>query len=155
MVYTWIIIAGPITGAHFNPALTLSIWICSWNVQGQFLMSILYHVAGFLGGLAGVALSYLALRNCSQGQELIPGCVKPEFIVSLHPADNISYIGLFIIEVVATFWFCFINLTLKTRATSPINTVVGAVAAVVNLLLCIEFSISKTGACLNPAFALA
>ena len=41
MLFAWLLIGGPITGAHFNPAVTLGVYLSNTKWQEDFTMLLI------------------------------------------------------------------------------------------------------------------
>ena len=54
-----VVIAGPISGANVNPAVSTGVWITNRQWKKDFAFYLLFMLAEFAGGLFGIALSYL------------------------------------------------------------------------------------------------
>jgi glycerol uptake facilitator-like aquaporin len=64
---TSMIIFGPVSGGHFNPAITLGVMIKEMNLKGiswtTILMTIAIIFSQILGGFLGVFISYLSISD--------------------------------------------------------------------------------------------
>ncbi len=100
-----ILIFGSISGAHFNPAVSLSEWI-----QKRLSMNLLfgYLVAQFAGGITGAMLANLMFKN-------------PAYFPSQHVRSGAS---LWLGEVVATAGLLFIIQLLRGQGKEPLAPVV-------------------------------
>jgi len=67
MLFACLLIAGPITGAHFNPAVTLGVYMSNQFWKDDFQMFLLMTGAQFCGGMFGILLSYCSLINSHAG----------------------------------------------------------------------------------------
>lgn len=93
-----ILVFGPISGAHFNPAVTLAFYIRKEITARE---SLLYVAAQIVGGIAGVFIAHLMFEN-------------PLIDPSTHARTGVSQ---WISEFVATFGLVATILgCLKTRA---------------------------------------
>ena len=100
-------VLGPISGAHFNPVVTLSDWA---QRRVSSLPAIGYLVAQFSGALAGVALANLMFKN-------------PAYFQSHHLRNGAN---LFLGEVVATAGLLFLIQMLRSQEKLALAPVVVA-----------------------------
>jgi glycerol uptake facilitator-like aquaporin len=63
MLFAWLLIGGPITGAHFNPAVTLGVYMSNAHWKQDFEMFCLTIFAQIVGGIIGVLFVWLSLIN--------------------------------------------------------------------------------------------
>jgi glycerol uptake facilitator-like aquaporin len=63
MLFAWLLIGGPITGAHFNPAVTLGVYISNTHWKDDFEMFVLMIFSQIVGGIVGVMFVWLSLYN--------------------------------------------------------------------------------------------
>lgn len=45
MIFAFLLIGGPITGAHYNPAVTLGVWLCDTHMCHDAIMMIVMMLA--------------------------------------------------------------------------------------------------------------
>ena len=64
-LFALILIAGPISGAHFNPAVTLGVYISNVHWKEDWGFCLLIMLAEFVGAMWGMCLSWLSLYNTS------------------------------------------------------------------------------------------
>ena len=62
-LFICLLIAAPITGGHFNPAITLGIYICNAHWRKDVDMFLVMMAAQFLGAIFGVSMVWLSLYN--------------------------------------------------------------------------------------------
>ena len=69
-IFALILIGGPITGAHYNPAVTIAVFISNkhWREDWQFAVMIM--LSQFFGAIWGVCLAWLSLYNTNGGEGL-------------------------------------------------------------------------------------
>ena len=60
-VLALILVCDPITGAHFNPAVSIGVWVASKKLGENFVFFIMIFVSQILGGLLGVFWAWLVL----------------------------------------------------------------------------------------------
>lgn len=136
-----VFIFGGISGAHFNPAVTLgmaSIGKLAWSQVAPYI------IAQMIGGILGASLVYLAYLPHYR-EETDPAAILGTF--STAPAIR-SYGANFMTEFIATFFLLFFILgvgnTMMVDGINPI--VVGMIIWVIGLTLG-----GPTGYALNPA----
>ncbi len=126
---------GHISGAHFNPAVTMAFAVARHFPVREVLV---YCAAQILGGLAAVA--FLAA--------LFPGAVA--FGVTI---PSVGFAPAFAWEVSLTFFLMFVIISVATD-TRAVGTMAGvAIGAIVTA--CIFIGSPMTGASMNPARSLA
>lgn len=129
-----ILIFGPISGAHFNPLVTLTFW---WRGEARRAEALTYIPAQFLGAVLGVWLAHLmfdqpmlqiSLKARGGMGQLVSefvatfGLVATILGVKRHRADTVPWaVGLYI---TAAYWF--------TASTSFANPAVTAARALTN-----------------------
>jgi len=63
MLFALLLIGGPITGAHFNPAVTLGVYISNVKWKEDWGICLLMMFSQFFGAIWGVCLAWLSLYN--------------------------------------------------------------------------------------------
>ncbi|WP_303819683.1 MIP/aquaporin family protein [Actinobacillus minor] len=152
-VYVGVVIAGPYSGAHFNPAVTIGL-----AVRGVFEWAMVpgYIAAQMVGAIVGALLVYISYKDhfaATEEEGLKRACFCTE------PAIR-NYSSNFISEAIATFVLLFVifyitgaEITMPgaTEAT-PIG--LGSVGAIPVAILIWALGLSlggTTGYALNPA----
>ena len=145
-----VFIAGPYSGAHLNPAVTLGL-----AVAGSFEWSevVPYVVAQMLGGFSGAVLVYLFYKDQfdltdDKATKLGVFCTAPA--VMNKPRN-------FFCEVVGTWLLIFVILAIGNKENTP-EMGMGALGAfpVTMLIMAIGMSLGgTTGYAINPARDLA
>ena len=133
---------GPISGGHFNPAVSVGLW-----AGGRFPAALLlpYSVAQILGGIAGAAVLYLIASG------------RPEFSLAGGFASNgyganspggYSLTAGLVCEVVMTFMFLIVILGATHRRASAgfAGLAIGLALTLIHLI-----SIPVTNTSVNPA----
>ncbi len=131
MLVVLILIFGPISGAHFNPLVTLTFW---WRGEARRAEALSYIPAQFLGAVLGVWLAHLMfdqpMLQISLKARDGMGQLVSEFVatfgliatilgVARHRADTVPWaVGLYI---TAAYWF-----TASTSFANPAVTVARA-----------------------------
>ena len=123
-----ILIFGPISGAHFNPAVTLSFALqgdCPWRQAGAFT------IAQVAGALIGVAMAHVMFQ-------------EPLFFASTTPRQGISQ---WVAEFVATFG-------LLATIIGCVRTRPEAVAYAVGLYITAGYWFTASTSFANPAVTI-
>lgn len=129
ILYVLITMLGPISGAHFNPAVTLAFFLKKEIIAS---MACIYVVVQIAGAISGVWLTHLMFE---------------QDILQLGTKIRSGY-GQFFGEVVATFGLVFIIFaTIKARAE--------AVPAAVGLYITAGIWFTSSTALCNPAVTIA
>jgi len=148
-VMAGVLIAGPYSGAHLNPSVTLGL-----AIAGKFAWSEVagYVIAQLLGGFCGALLVYLFYRDhfkAHEGDVLGVFCTMPAIE---HKAQN------FLSELIATWVLIFVILALATSGNAfTVGGVPGQTGSlgafpVTALIMAIGMSLGgATGYALNPA----
>lgn len=135
VVATMIYTLGHISGAHFNPAVTLGFTITRHFPLVQVLP---YWFAQFLGGVAAIALLAVILPTGNSYGATIP---------------HIDLAAAFVWEVILSFFLMFVIVAVATDS-SAVGVMAGiSIGAVV--ALCAYVGGPLTGASMNPARSLA
>lgn len=146
-----IYIAGGISGAHLNPALSITLWV----YRGfPFSLCAKYITAQLLGAIAASGVIYFlyedAIKDYAKSDVIKAG---PAFYT--QPRDGLSVPAAFFTEFFATAIAAASVLALGDDTNAPPGA--GMSALIIGLLitaLCTAFSYN-TGTCLNPARDLA
>lgn len=141
-----VFIAGPISGAHLNPALTLGL-----AVAGSFPWSSVcgYIIAQILGGICGAALVWLFYKDhfdATDDKVTKLGCF------CTIPAIR-NYKSNFLSEVIGTFILVFIIMAFATKGnTADFSLGSSGAFPVTMLIMAIGMSLGgTTGYAINPA----
>lgn len=150
-VFTGVVIAGPYSGAHLNPAVTLAMVITgSLGYQD----ALLYVIAQFLGAMSGAFLVWLMYKDHFKETE-DPGLKQAVFCTSPAirnlPINLISEIlGTFVL-ILAVFFFTDGEVSIEQTKT-PIG--LGSVGAIPVAFVVWVIGLSlggTTGYAINPA----
>ncbi|XP_061572833.1 aquaporin-10a [Cololabis saira] len=141
-----------ITGAHLNPAVTLS-----FCVLGQVRWSRLvpYCLSQVLGAYLASGLVYLvyydAIMHFSGGELTVYGPNETASIFATYPAPYISLTRSFLDQVVGTgmLMLCILCLDEKRNTPAP-SELIPAIVAVIVLGISMSMS-ANCGAAINPA----
>lgn len=141
-----VFIAGPYSGAHLNPAVTLG-----FALSGKFAWADMpgYVVAQMLGGFCGALLAYTFYKDHFDATE--DGDTKLGVFCTMPAIPNLF--RNFLCEVMGTFVLVFIILVLTTKENTPAVSVGDlGVLPVTMLIMMIGMSLGgATGYAINPA----
>ena len=133
---------GPISGGHFNPAVTVGLW-----AGGRFPASgvVPYVIVQVVGGAAGAAVLYF-IASGNPDFSLAAGMASNGY--GEHSPGKYSMGAGFVIEIVMTFMFLMIILgTTHTRA--PVGFAGIAIGLALTLIHLISIPVTNTS--VNPA----
>ncbi len=135
MAYT----VGPISGGHFNPAVSIAMLVNGRLGIGDF---IAYIISQVIGAVAGSALIYYILS--AQGMPLTN--------FGQNSWGSLGAGGAFIVELVLTFVFVLVimKVTSKTAHGQWAGLIIGLTLVLIHIL-----GIPLTGTSVNPARSLA
>jgi aquaporin Z len=141
-VLTMVYAIGPISGGHFNPAV--SIGLC---VGGRFPASELpgYIISQLLGAVAGAAVLYL-IASGNSDFSLAGGFAANGY--GEHSPGKYSLVSAFTVEAVMTFFFLFIILG-ATHENAPKGFAGLAIGLSLTLIHLISIPVTNTS--VNPA----
>lgn len=151
-VFIGVIVAGPSSGAHLNPAVTIGL-----AIAGKFawIDAPLYILAQLLGAVSGAFLTWLLYADHYNRTEN-PGTIKGTFCTSpaiKNTARNV------LSEVIGTFVLIFVVLFIagpefKVLGIDAVKVGLGSVGALPVALLVVAIGMSLgglTGYAINPA----
>ena len=141
-VLTMVYAVGPISGGHFNPAVSIGLW-----VGGRFPASELpgYIIAQLLGAVAGAAVLYL-IASGNSDFSLAGGFAANGY--GEHSPGKYSLVAAFTAEVAMTFFFLTIILG-ATHENSPKGFAGLAIGLSLTLIHLISIPVTNTS--VNPA----
>ncbi|PID91610.1 MAG: aquaporin [Bacteroidetes bacterium] len=151
-VFVGVAVAGPVSGAHINPAVTLGLAIAgmfSWSLVLPFI------VAQILGAMAGAGTVWLFYRhhfNRTEDPGAVLACYSTIPAIS-RPASN------FLSELIGTFVLIFVILyiaepSLTLDGATEVKMGMGTLGALPVALLVTAIGLSlggTTGYAINPA----
>ena len=112
---------GPITGSHFNPAVTTAVYTYNKNYGKDLLFYIMIVASQFAGGLLGVGWSWLVLASGEDNK--IPAEYQPILCPNdLNKECDSSYDwtrSAIFFQLFGTFIFMFIICMVKNDTTAP------------------------------------
>ena len=140
-VLTMVYALGPVSGGHFNPAVTVGLAVAGRFPKGEVLH---YVAAQVLGGIAGAAILYVVATGKA-------GADIGGFATNGYGAQSPGKFGLvsaLVIEVVMTFGFVTIILGATDKRAHPAlaGLAIGLALTLIHLV-----SIPVTNTSVNPA----
>lgn len=144
-VLTMAYAVGHVSGAHFNPAVTVGLW-----VGGRFSLRdvIPYVVAQVLGGIAGAGILYV-IANGHAGFDMAGGFASNGY--GTHSPGGYSMVACLVTEVAMTFGFLFVILG-STHGNAPRGFAPIAIGLCLTLIHLISIPVTNTS--VNPARSL-
>ena len=145
-VMVGVLIAGPVSGAHLNPAVTLGLALAgtfAWNLVPGYI------IAQMVGGFLGAVLVWIFYKDHYKATKDQPDAMLGTFCTMpaiWNPWRN------FLSEVIATGLLVFVILALGTKGNA--NVGMGSLGAfpVTALIMAIGMSLGgTTGYAINPA----
>lgn len=146
-VMSGVFIAGPYSGAHLNPAVTVGFAIAGGFPWKDVLP---YCVAQMTGGFFGAGLVYLYYKDHYKASTANPDGILGTFCTM--PAIEHKVMNLFS-EIVATCMLVFLILALATKGNTP-EVGLGSIGAfpVTAIIMSMGMSLgATTGYAMNPA----
>ena len=133
---------GPISGGHFNPAVSVGLW-----AGGRFPVSQLlpYVVAQVAGGVAGAAVLYL-IASGQAGFSLADGFASNGY--AEHSPGGYPLTAALVCELVMTFMFLIVILG-ATHRRAPVGFAGLAIGLALTLIHLISIPVTNTS--VNPA----
>jgi aquaporin Z len=133
---------GPVSGGHFNPAVSIGLW-----TGGRFPAALLlpYIVAQVLGGVVGAGVLFL-IASGKADFSLAGGFASNGY--DLHSPGGYSMVAALVCEVVMTFMFLIVILG-TTHQRAPVGF--AGIAIGLGLTLIHLISIPVTNTSVNPA----
>ena len=157
-LFASVVIFGDITGGHFNPAVTLGVFVSLGNYGSNFLFCILIMLAQFAGDFAAIGLSWLGtfdIWNEKIGALAPTNPVTGSLDNGAEESDFSMYVAVIVNEIVCTFLFVSVILMVKGEHTAGDRKGICAALVVVSTLLCVISGTNKLGACFNPSVGTA
>jgi aquaporin Z len=133
---------GHVSGAHFNPAVSVGLWVAGRFPAGKLLPYILAQV---VGGLAGAGVLYLVASG-KAGFDVSAGFASNGF--GEHSPGGYSLLAAALIEVVLTAGFLIVILG-ATSTAAPQNLAPVAIGLALTLIHLISIPVTNTS--VNPA----
>jgi aquaporin Z len=133
---------GPISGGHFNPAVSLGLWAGGRFAGGQLIPYIVVQVAG---GIAAAAVLYV-IASGAPGFSLAGGFASNGF--GEHSPGKYGLTSALVCEIVMTFMFLIIILG-TTHKRAPVGFAGLAIGLALTLIHLISIPVTNTS--VNPA----
>lgn len=133
---------GPISGGHFNPAVSVGLW-----AGGRFPVSQIlpYVIAQVIGGMVGAAVLYL-IASGNADFSLAGGFASNGY--GEHSPGKYSITAALVTEVVMTFMFLIVILG-ATHERAPVGFAGTAIGLALTLIHLISIPVTNTS--VNPA----
>lgn len=133
---------GPISGGHFNPAVSVGLW-----AGGRFPAAhvLPYIVSQLIGGIAGAAMLYL-IASGKAGFSLADGMASNGY--ADHSPGKYTLLSGLITEFVMTFMFLIVILG-ATHQRAPVGFAGMAIGLALTLIHLISIPVTNTS--VNPA----
>ena len=133
---------GPISGGHFNPAVSFGLWAGGRFPAAQLPSYILAQVAG---GIAGAAVLYL-IASGQADFSLAGGFAANGY--GEHSPGKYTLLAAFVTEVAMTFMFLVVILG-TTHERAPVGSAGVAIGLALTLIHLISIPVTNTS--VNPA----
>jgi len=133
---------GPISGGHFNPAVSVGLWAGGRFPGGQLFPYIVAQVAG---GIAAAGVLYL-IASGKAGFDLAGGFASNGY--GEHSPGKYSLTSALVCEIVMTFMFLIIILG-TTHKRAPVGFAGLAIGLALTLIHLISIPVTNTS--VNPA----
>jgi aquaporin Z len=133
---------GPISGGHFNPAVSVGLWAGGRFHGGQLLPYIVAQVAG---GIAAAGVLYL-IASGKAGFDLAGGFASNGY--GDHSPGKYSLTSALVCEIVMTFMFLIVILG-TTHKRAPVGFAGLAIGLALTLIHLISIPVTNTS--VNPA----
>jgi aquaporin Z len=137
---------GPISGGHFNPAVTLGLFAAGRFEQRNILT---YWLAQVVGGIAAAVFFYILFKNAGDGS--VPAGFASNGYGD-HSGGKFNMIAALLMEIVQTAIFIFViaRVTRKDGAGNLAPVAIGLTLAAMHIM-----SIPVANTSLNPARSIA
>lgn len=146
-VLTMAYAVGHISGGHFNPAVTVGLWVAKRFPSKEVLPYIIVQV---IGAIAAAAVLFAVAKSVTGGYHIdnkLPGAFAANGYGDLSPGGY-KVAGALIIEVLLTFGFLYVILGATARKAHAVS---GPMAIGFALVLIHLISIPVTNTSVNPA----
>jgi glycerol uptake facilitator-like aquaporin len=150
-------LAVTISGAHFNPATSLAVYLAEGKYLRQVGRLILYWLFQLMGAFAGILMTWLIFNEPLQGyllwpNEGIPGVGATRFFSHL---GNIYYVKIIWLEFWNAMIFTYVYLLVIYKPSiRTVDEIVKGLAVSIALYAC-WVNTAESGGSLNPALGIA
>lgn len=134
---------GHISGAHFNPAVSIGLWAGKRFPASDVLP---YIIAQVLGAISGAGILYIIFSGKGGFAGLGAGFASNGF--DTHSPGQYSVVAAFVAEVVLTFFFLIVILG-STHKKAPVGFAPIAIGFCLTLIHLISIPVTNTS--VNPA----
>ena len=141
-VLTMAYAVGPISGGHFNPAVSLGLW-AGGRFPGKGLVP--YIVAQVAGGVAGAAILFV-IASGQAGFDVSAGFASNGY--GAHSPGKYSLAAALVTEVVMTFGFLIVILG-STHHRAPVGFAGVSIGLALTLIHLVSIPVTNTS--VNPA----
>ena len=157
-LFSVIIIFGDITGGHFNPAVTLGVYVQLGEYKKNAAMCAIIIFSQLVGSFIGMGLAILTLASNVDGDYQVPEQYVPK-LCPKNPARpdecqtyqfNLDF-QIWLTQAICTFVFVSVILMIKGKYTSPSTDGALKALAVVFTLGGLIHVANHTAASFNPA----
>ncbi|KAI8875093.1 aquaporin [Backusella circina FSU 941] len=146
-----ICIAGHVSGAHINPAVTIAFWLFSGFPSYKVIP---YIVAQLTGGFTGAALLYTiiepAITQFDHGERHVLGNLGTAGIFGTYPPLYVGITSAIASEVIGTSLLLLIIMSSGHPNNLPFRTAQGVMVAAGVMTICLTLGYTS-GFSLNPA----
>ena len=161
-IFAAIVVFGSVSGAHFNPAVTIAVLIKNGKIAKDLPFAVMIIVSQIVGGFIGVLTAFTSLSKYTtqdgginwktrQIAVLCPPIIQTTAGLGDDPCDPTDFVfEIFLVEFVCTALFVSLFMTIKYHTPSN-EGLLGAASVATTLFGMINLSAGITGACLNPA----
>ena len=153
-----------VTGAHFNPAVTLGCYIRegiadSKNWGLNFSIFIWYLIAEYVGAALGVACVWFIFDTNELKEKIFPGiavlCPNNYLTDDVDRCYSDGIVGhMFLAEIVGTFILAGLILALKYQGSAAVDNPINGAGVGATVMCGIYLIGGNSGASLNPAIGL-
>lgn len=152
------VLAVSISGAHFNPATSLAVYLAEGKYGRQIGRLLLYWFVQICGAFAGILMVYLIFNEPLQGYFLWPSQTIAGGVGATRFFSeqlNIYYGKVLWTEMFSTFIFTYAYLLVIYKPTMrTVDEVLKGIALALVLYICYA-ACAGAGSGLNPALAIA